>query len=89
MRRSLSRRIFEKREAAVTTQVDLASNHPVSPRAPVQIPSTKEKMDSEHEQNMECPGVAFDEELFKEMSSPDPNPGVDVSAAELRKFAEG
>ena len=78
----------EQREAAVTTEVDSSQNHPVAPKeseetATITDQDTSTREDQGQGSTEECPGVAFDAELFEEKSSPDASLGVNISATEL------
>eukprot|EP00731_Ephydatia_muelleri_P007395 Em0003g1643a len=78
----------EQREAAVTTEVDSSQNHPVAPKeseetATITDQDTSTREDQGQGWTKECPGVAFDAELFEEKSSPDASLGVNISATEL------
>eukprot|EP00731_Ephydatia_muelleri_P016412 Em0009g836a len=78
----------EQREAAVTTEVDSSQNHPVAPKeseetATITDQDTSTREDQGQGWTDECPGVAFDAELFEEKSPPDASLGVNISATEL------
>ena len=78
----------EQREAAVTTEVDSSQNHPVAPKeseetATITDQDTPTREDQGQGWTDECPGVAFDAELFEGKSSPDASLGVNISATEL------
>ena len=78
----------EQREAAVTTDMDSNQNHPVTPKdseetATITDQDTSTREDQGQGWTDECPGVAFNAELFEEKSSPDASLGVNISATEL------
>eukprot|EP00731_Ephydatia_muelleri_P006652 Em0003g900a len=78
----------EQREAAVTTEVDSSQKGPVAPKeseetATITDQDTSTREDQGQGWTDECPGVAFDAELFEKKSSPDASLGVNISATEL------